>query len=396
VRGGDLQVTDEMAEWTWPSPHAAKGKEMHYLKEALRETDWSHTHLCSTFEERFASFLGVRHAMLVPNGTTAVYLALVAAGIQKDQEVIIPGITWPSVVYAILQAGGIPRTVDISRDSLCMTGSQLESAISRNTFAVLATHLFGSQCDMRDICTVASRHKIHVIEDAAQSVGSVQAGRSCGSWGLAGAFSLNDRKVLACGEGGCVVTNSDQLNEELRRLQLILPERDSLPSKVPGTYKISEFQAAVALAQLDSLPTRLRIMTSGAELLTRSISQAKPTLTKQAQPPDVDVQSYFNYGINVVGASSEVLARRLSHATGLRVAKPYTPLWQVSDFVSLKRDRRVASAGLFSALPNCEYVYQAGHIRLPHFTLLARGSTIRRLGAAIVDCLNEARLASDE
>lgn len=389
-----MEVDD--AEWDWPSPHAVEGKELSYLKEALRESDWSHTHLCVLFEKRFASFLGVRHAMLVPSGTAAVYLALVATGIQKGQEVIIPGITWPSVVYAILQAGGIPRTVDISRDSLCMTGREVESAINGNTFAVLATHLFGSQCDMREICTVAMRHNIHVIEDAAQSIGSVQAGTSCGSWGLAGAFSFNDRKVLACGEGGCVVTNSDHVNEELRRLQLILPERDSLPSSVPGTYKVSEFQAAVALAQLESLPERLRRMANGAEMLTSHLWSAEPRLTKQAQPPDVDIQSYFNYGMNVMGTSSEVLAQKLSDATGLRVVRPYTPLWQVSDFEPLKRDRRVVSAGFFSALPTCEYVYRTGHLRLPHPVLLAKESTITRLGTTIVECLDDARVPAGE
>ena len=389
-------MEEDNGEWDWPSPHAVEGKELSYLNQALSETDWSHTRLCTIFEKRFASFLGVRHAMLVPSGTAAVYLALVAAGIQKDQEVIIPGITWPSVVYAILQAGGIPRTVDISRDSLCVTGCEVESAINGSTFAVLATHLFGSQCDMREICAVASRRNIHVIEDAAQSIGSVQAGMSCGSWGLVGAFSFNDRKVLACGEGGCVVTNSDQVNEELRRLQLILPERDSLPSSVPGTYKVSEFQAAVALAQLESLPARLSRMASGAEMLTNRLLSAKPRLTKQAQPPDVDVQSYFNYGMNVRGASSEVLAQRLSDVTGLRVARPYTPLWQVSDFEPLKHDRRVTSAGFFSALPNCEYVYRTGHLRLPHPVLLAKAPTITRLGATIVECLDDTGVPGGE
>jgi dTDP-4-amino-4,6-dideoxygalactose transaminase len=384
------------SEWHWPSPHVVGEQELYYLNQALREADWSHTQLCATFEERFASFLGVRHAMLVPSGTAAVYLALVAAGIQQNQEVIIPGITWPSVVYAILQAGGIPRTVDISRDSLCLTERTVEPAINESTFAVLATHLFGSQCDMREISAVASRHNIHVIEDAAQSVGSVQAGVSCGSWGLAGAFSFNDRKVLACGEGGCVVTNSDQVNEELRRLQLILPERDSVPSSIPGTYKVSEFQAAVALAQLESLPARLSRMANGAEMLTSGLLSAKPQLTKQAQPPDVDVQSYFNYGINVRGADSEVLAQRLSDVSRLRVARPYTPLWQVSDFEPLRRDKRVTSADFFSALPNCEYVYRTGHLRLPHPVLLAEAATLTRLAATIVECLDDAEVPEVE
>jgi dTDP-4-amino-4,6-dideoxygalactose transaminase len=382
--------------WQWPVPHPTSGKELEYLRVALDEADWSHTSLSAAFEQEFASFLGVRHVMLVPNGTSAVYLALLAAGIQNGQEVIVPGMTWPSVVFAILQAGGVPRTVDISLDSLCMTGEAVEAAINDRTFAVLATHIFGSQCDMQEICEVAMRHNILVIEDAAQSVGSVQGGRSCGTWGAVGAFSLNDRKVLACGEGGCVVTNSDAINKELRRLQLILPERASHPASVPGTYKVSEFQAAVALAQLEQLPAKLERMEQRAQLLTDHLAPGRPRLTKQSQPASVTLQSYFNYCVNLRGVRAAPFAESLSSRLGVRVAKPYRPLSNVSDFSTLRSDARVSAAGLFVEHANCERAYRDGALRFPHHILMSDIPTIERLASAVLETLSDSEFMTDD
>lgn len=371
--------------WDWPSPHPVYGSlELEYLEAALKQDDWSHSTFASRFEREFASFLGVRHAMLVPNGTSAVHLALLACGVGPGDEVLLPGITWPSVVYAIAKTGATPRTVDIDPNSLCMSARTIEPHLSSSTAAILATHLFGSQCDMEEIAALAEANGVTVIEDAAQSVGSVQSGRSCGTWGAAGAFSFNDRKVLACGEGGCVVTDSDALNASLRELQLIQPERDSVPVRMPGTYKVSEFQAAVACAQLVSLPERLSVMQANATALAQTLEPGAPHLSLQAQPANTHLQSYFNFCLLLHDIDAVALQRRLSRRLGLRIPLLYTPLDRVGDFAG-------EFASTIGRLDVCDEAFRST-LRLPHPVLSGSAGTIARLGAAILDELDELRL----
>ncbi len=321
-------------------------------------------------------------------------MTLVAAGIEPGQEVILPGITWPSVVYAIIKAGGVPRTVDISAGSLCLTAEAVEEAITERTFAVLATHLFGSQCDMEALCEVAARHRVLVIEDAAQAVGAVQRGRSCGTWGLAGAFSLNDKKVLACGEGGVIVTDDNELMDELRIHQLILPERANVPATVPGTYKISEFQAAVGLGQLEKLPVRLEIMHRNADRLAEVLATRTALISRQAVPPGVTTHTLYNFCFNVEGPRTPLFRHRLSEELGLRVSLPYRPLREITDFHPSSQPLDQASRqNLDLRHPNCEDAYRERTLRLPHYVLRSNLATIDRLAHTIVDLFDASIVA---
>src|SRR5258706_7577803 len=121
-----------LEDHAWPRPHVVDQSDIDLLRRALNSDDWSHSDIAREFEEEFAKYVGTQHALLVPNGTSAIYLSLLAAGIKPGQEVIIPGITWPSVVYAILTSGGIPRTVDISLGSLCVDVDTILPALSKN------------------------------------------------------------------------------------------------------------------------------------------------------------------------------------------------------------------------------------------------------------------------
>jgi len=361
-----------LSDYCWPSPHPADTSDLEMLRVALHEDDWSHSHLATLFESRFAEYVGAKHAMLVPSGTAAIYLSLVAAGIRPGQEVIVPGLTWPSVVYAIVKAGGVPKAIDISRDSLCVEADDIEKAIGPKTFAVLPTHLFGSQCDMVAISKVTDECGILVIEDAAQSVGSIQNGKHCGTWGTAGAFSLNDKKVLACGEGGCIVTDNDEIYEELKKLQLILPERSEVPNNLPGTYKVSEFQAAVALTQLAKLDAKLELMSRCATILSRDILLgANGDIKIQKQPESVECQSYYNFCLLVDGdVNVREYRESLSKQLNVKVSGPYAPLSEVSDLrpTDMRLGAEIAR-NLKTRLPNCLEAFERTCVRLPHFVL---------------------------
>jgi len=348
--------------------------------------------MCREFEAKFARFVGTAYALMVPSGTSAIYLSLLAGGIKPGQEVIIPGITWPSVVYAILKSGGVPRTVDIDPDSFCMSAKTIKRSLNEKTFAILVTHLFGSQCEMNDICNLASTNGILVIEDAAQSIGSIQDSRHCGTWGSFGSFSLNDKKVLACGEGGVIVTNDGVAYEELLRLQLILPERDRIPRHVPGTYKVSEFQGAVAIAQLERLERRLAKMAKGAKLLEEIIlDQGSQKIAIQKKPDKSDLQSYYNFCLKIDGVEdSSRIIKELSARLGCRVTKPYKPISKISDFKPTREyyDKRIWR-NLNETHEICDLAYRSSCLRLPFFVLEAEDTLLVEAARIIVELVEE-------
>lgn len=372
----------------WPNHHATGQREIDFLKIALAEQDWSHSILSTQFERQFASYIGSKHALLVPSGTAAVYMSLLALGIQTGQEVIVPGITWPSVIYSIIKAGGIPVTVDIDDTTLCMDTKAVRVNVTNKTFAILATHLFGSQCNMTEITLIARDYGLKIVEDSAQSIGSSQGGRMCGTWGHTGTFSLNDRKILACGEGGVIVTNDGNVYDELKKLQLIQPERTSRPRNLPGTYKISEFQAAVALAQLEVLDGKILRMQENATHLA-SILEAHECISVQAKPECVDRQSFYNFCIIYRGKKDiGVIRTDLSRNLNLNVSAPYKPLSDISDLSptgrSLSKRARIA---IEKVHPNCQRAFLSTCVRLPHFCLLERREIIDAVGSIIVEML---------
>ena len=166
----------------------------------------------AAFEERFAAYCGVKHCMALNSGTSALHLALLAAGIGPGDEVITVSMTFVATTAAILYCGAKPVFVDVDPDTWTMDPKLIEAAITPRTKAILPVHLHGLMADMDPIMEIARRHGLVVIEDAAQSHGAEYKGRRAGSIGDIGCFSFYPGKNLgAYGEGGAVVTNNPDL-----------------------------------------------------------------------------------------------------------------------------------------------------------------------------------------
>ena len=172
------------------------------------------------FEQEFAAFCGTKHAIAVNTGTSALHLALLAAGVGPGDEVITVPFTFVATVSAICYAGARPVLVDVEPATLTMDPAKLEAAITPRTKAIVPVHLYGQMADMTSIMQIANRHGIAVIEDACQAHGAEYKGRRAGSIGLSGCFSFYPGKNLgACGEGGMVVTNDDEHAKTMRMLR---------------------------------------------------------------------------------------------------------------------------------------------------------------------------------
>jgi dTDP-4-amino-4,6-dideoxygalactose transaminase len=174
----------------------------------------------AAFETEFASYVGAQHGVALNSGTSALHLALLAAGVGRGDEVITVPFTFVATVAAICYTGAQPVFVDIDPKSFTMDTTQLEAAITPRTKAILPVHIYGQSADMDPILAIARKHGLIVIEDAAQAHGAEYKGKRVGSLGSLGCFSFYPGKNLgAYGEGGIVVTNDAQHAEKMRMLR---------------------------------------------------------------------------------------------------------------------------------------------------------------------------------
>jgi len=188
--------------------------------EVLESTQFVLGDKVAAFEQQFAAYCGARHGIAVNSGTSALHLALLAAGVGPGDEVITIPFTFVATVSAICYTGATPVFVDVEPRSMTMDASQLEAKITPRTKAILPVHLYGPMADMDAILEIGNRHGIPVIEDACQAHGAEYNGARAGSFGLSGCFSFYPGKNLgAYGEGGLVVTSDDAHAKKMRMLR---------------------------------------------------------------------------------------------------------------------------------------------------------------------------------
>jgi dTDP-4-amino-4,6-dideoxygalactose transaminase len=237
------------------------------------------------FEERFAAYCGVKHCIALNSGTSALHLALLAAGVGPGDEVITVSMTFVATTAAILYCGAKPVFVDVDPGTWTMDPNLVEAAITPRTKAILPVHLHGLMADMDPIIDIARRHELVVIEDAAQSHGAENKGRRAGSMGEIGCFSFYPGKNLgAYGEGGAVVTN----NPELARRSVLLRDwgqESKYNHVVPGfNYRMDGIQGAVLNVKMDYIEAwtdARRAVASDYDRLLASSGYKRP-----APPPD--------------------------------------------------------------------------------------------------------------
>jgi dTDP-4-amino-4,6-dideoxygalactose transaminase len=206
------------------------------------------------FERNFAAFCGVKHAIAVNSGTSALHLALLAAGVGPGDEVITVPFTFIATVASIRYCGARPVLVDIDPRTFNMDVSQVERAITPRTRAILPVHLYGQCADMDPLRTLAKAHGLALVEDAAQAHGADYRGVRAGGLGQAGCFSFYPTKNLgACGEGGAVTTNDDELAAKVRLLRDWGQDRKYHHSLHAFNYRMEGIQGAILNVKLARL-----------------------------------------------------------------------------------------------------------------------------------------------
>lgn len=204
------------------------------------------------FEQSFAEYVGVKHALATSSCTGALHLSLLALGIGKGDEVIVPELTWVATANAVLYTGATPIFADVEEDTWCLDSESVASKITPRTKAIMPVHLYGQPARMDRILSVAKEHNLFIVEDAAPSIGAEFQGKRTGSFGHFGCFSFQGAKLLVTGEGGMLLTNDTDFYQRAYKIW------DQ--GRVPGSfwidtngwkYKMSNVQAAIGLGQLE-------------------------------------------------------------------------------------------------------------------------------------------------
>ncbi|MBF0343339.1 MAG: DegT/DnrJ/EryC1/StrS family aminotransferase [Nitrospirae bacterium] len=205
------------------------------------------------FEKNFASYLGVVAASAVNSGTAALHIAMAVLGIGPGQEVIVPSLTFMSTVTSVLHQNAVPIFADIDKDSFCISPDDIKKRITSRTRAIIPVHYFGNAANMDEIMDIAQRHGLHVIEDCAQSHGTLYKGKKTGSIGHMGVFSFFATKHMTTGEGGIITSNNE---EWIKQANIIrshgLINRDDHVC-LGYNYRMNEMAAAMGLVQLKKL-----------------------------------------------------------------------------------------------------------------------------------------------
>lgn len=235
---------------------ALAGNEKAYVLDCI-ESSWvsSAGKYVEKFERAFAEFCGVRYAVSCNSGTAALHVALLALGVGAGDEVIVPTLSFVATANAVTYCGARPRFVDIEPDTWTIDPALIEEKITERTKAILPVHLYGHIANMDAIIEIGRKHKLFVVEDAAEAHGGKFRGHPVGSVGDVAAFSFYGNKIITCGEGGMVVTDSEEIGRHaaLIRGQGMDPERRYWFPIVGYNYRMPNLTAAVGLAQLERI-----------------------------------------------------------------------------------------------------------------------------------------------
>src|SRR5438874_2239616 len=263
------------------------------------------------FEQELADHMGVERALAVNAGSSALICGLIGSGVGRGDEVIVPAYTWNATANAVLAAGALPVLAEVD-DALTLDPADAERKVTARTRAILPVHMRGNAADMRALVALAERRGLALVEDACQAAGASFEGRRLGSFGDAGAFSLQFNKIITTGEGGVLVTDRDDLYDlaiDVHDCAGPVRRGEGLP-RFPGwNFRASELTGAVARVQLRRLDGLLERMRTTHRRLTAHVPELPGLTLRRANDDGGDA------GIALVAfAETAALAREAVEA----------------------------------------------------------------------------------
>lgn len=249
----------------------------------------------SEFEKEIASYCGSKYAIGISSGSDALLVSLMALDIKPGDEVITTPFTFFATAGAIARLGGKPVFVDVDADSYNIDPAGIEEKITEKTKAIIPVHLFGQLAQMKPIIQIAKRHKLAVVEDAAQAIGAIQDGTICGNFGDCGCFSFYPTKNLGgFGDGGLVISNNEKLVEKIKFLRNHGQNPQYFYKLIGGNFRLDGIQGAVLTVKLNYLDGWSEKRRQNAALYDEILSDS-PVRTPKIDPNNISI--YHQYTI---------------------------------------------------------------------------------------------------
>jgi dTDP-4-amino-4,6-dideoxygalactose transaminase len=381
----------------WPRWPIHDESEESRLLDVLRSGEWWYGAQVQDFEREFAAFQGAAYGVTCTNGTTALEMGLRALGVVAGDEVIVPPYTFIATATAVVTIGAIPVFADIDPETLCLDPNDVAQKISPRTRAIIPVHVAGRIADMPRINELAQAHNLAVLEDAAHAWGSQHDGHGAGTLGQCGTFSFQVSKNITAGEGGILVTDDKDVADLCRSFTHCGRTEGSAwydHNNLGSNLRITEFQAAILLAQLARLGEHVARREKNAALLDEALADS-PAIRQLAPAPRMTRRSYHLYIFRVneteLGIPRERFIEALQ-AEGVPASEGwYRPLYRNGVFanahVGPRHGIRAPLAGMGVdyrdvSCPVCEQVCRDA-VWLPQHVLLADEPQILSLADAI-------------
>ena len=334
------------------------GNEWKYIKDCL-DTGWvsSVGAYVNRFEEMVANYVGTQYAIATVNGTSALHVSLLACGVQPDDEVIVPTLTFIAPVNTVRYCGAYPVFMDCTLNSFCMDVQKVKEFISkeceqrrdgytynkrsgRRVKAVIPVHILGHPVEMDELVKICHQYNIDIIEDATESLGSQYRGKKTGAFGKIASLSFNGNKIITTGGGGMVLTNREELASRVRHLTT-QAKRDPFEydhDEIGYNYRLTNVQAALGVAQMERLPEFINIKRKNAEIYRRLLSDLKEVeIVWEAEGV---ISNFWIYAIRVSRKDKRPLMDFLM-AKGIQVR----PLWKLIHTLPMYKDCQADNIG---------------------------------------------------
>jgi len=320
----------------WPGWPQVDETDIQAVADVVRSGQWSSNsgEKVHRFEAEFAAYNNVKHAICVNSGNAALQIAMAARGVCPGDEVIVPDYTYIATATAVLMNGAVPVLVDIDPETYTIDPAAVRRAITPRTKAIVPVHFSGSICAMDELLAIAQEHNLVVIEDAAHSHGGTWRGQALGTIGDAGCFSFQASKNLTSGEGGCILTNDDDLALICRAIASNgrVPRGIWYEHFINGsTFRMTEFQGALLGTQLTRLKDQTARRNANGRYLDEQLAQIDG-IAPMRHDPQQELHPHhlymFRYDENQFGFSKSIFLERL-HAEGIPATPGYSkPLHQ--------------------------------------------------------------------
>lgn len=331
---GGAAVSEKINLVKWPIWIPEKDEKR--VLDALRSGVWSRAGMVTEFEKEWSKTLGVKRSLTVVNGTSALIVAINQFNIRAGDEIIVTPYTFVATIQAILANNAIPVFVDVDPETFQIDPAKIEAKITPNTKAIMPVHILGLPADMDTIMAIAKKHQLIVIEDACQAPLAEINHQKVGTIGDAGCFSFQNSKNLAIGEGGAIVSNDDAFMDRCYSYHnLGLPYGSAVGSISTGSiiqgakYRLTEYQAAIGLAQLQRLEEQTKLRNVNAAYLSSLIKDI-PGITPYKLYPNVTQAAFhlfpFRYDKNQFKGLSRASFLKSLQAEGLPASGGYAPL----------------------------------------------------------------------